>query len=57
MSEITRTAVAIPTVASSAWSFQQIWPGAVIAFGLAATAAWICLLGYGAVRLIRFAFS
>ena len=58
MSEITRTAVAIPTVASSTtWSFQQIWPGAVIAFGLAATAAWICLLGYGAVRLIGFAFS
>ena len=28
------------------------WPIAVIAFGLATTAAWICLLGYGALRLI-----
>ena len=37
-------------------SIHRIWPGAVIAFGLAATAAWMCLLGYGIVRIIGFAF-
>ena len=54
MNEITCTAVAISMVASSpAWSIQRLaW--AVIAFGLATTAAWICLSGYGALRLIEF---
>jgi hypothetical protein len=30
---------------------HQLWPEAVIAFGLGLTAGWIFLLGYGAVVL------
>ncbi|MFY9602829.1 MAG: hypothetical protein WBX05_18845 [Pseudolabrys sp.] len=33
----------------------RIWPGVVIAFGLALTAAWICLLGYALVKIIEMA--
>jgi hypothetical protein len=32
---------------------RQIWPTAVIAFGLGLTAAWICFLGYGLVKLVE----
>jgi hypothetical protein len=53
MSEITyETAPAVSN--SSAAAIPVII--AVIAFGLGLTAAWVCLLGYGVVRLIRFAF-
>jgi hypothetical protein len=31
----------------------QIWPTAVLAFGLGLTAAWICFLGYGLVKLVE----
>ena len=34
---------------------RRIWPQAVIAFGLVFTAAWICFLGYGIVKLIEMA--
>ena len=34
---------------------RRIWPQAVIVFGLGITAAWICLLGYGIVKLIEMA--
>ena len=34
---------------------HRIWPVAVIAFGLALTAAWMCLLGYGLVKIIEMA--
>ena len=33
----------------------RIWPSVVIAFGLALTGAWVCLLGYGLVRLVEAA--
>ena len=57
MNENTRTAVAMSMPASPpAWSILGIGL-AVIAFGLATTAAWICLLGYGALRLIEFEFA
>jgi hypothetical protein len=32
---------------------RRIWPTAVIAFGLGLTAAWICFLGYGLVKLVE----
>lgn len=34
---------------------HRIWPVAVIVFGLALTAAWMCLLGYALVKLIEMA--
>jgi hypothetical protein len=34
---------------------HRIWPVAVIGFGLALTAAWMCLLGYGLVKIIEMA--
>jgi hypothetical protein len=58
MSEITyETAPAVSNSSAAAIPvIDRIWPIAVIAFGLGLTAAWVCLLGYGVVRLIRFAF-
>jgi hypothetical protein len=35
---------------------HRVWPVAVIAFGIGLTAAWVCLLGYGVAKIIRFAF-
>ncbi len=46
------SAPAIPAATSSA---NRIWPVAVIGFGLALTAAWMCLLGYGLVKIIEMA--
>ena len=34
---------------------DRIWPSVVIAFGLALTGAWVCLLGYGLVLLVAAA--
>jgi len=34
---------------------HRIWPAAIIAFGLGLTVVWVCLLGYGLVRLVEFA--
>jgi hypothetical protein len=56
---ITATALA-PTVVSDTVPaadplFRRIRPLAIIGFGLALTAAWACLLGYGLVILIIFA--
>jgi hypothetical protein len=34
---------------------REIWPAAVITFGLSLTAAWVILLGYGLVRLVELA--
>ena len=34
---------------------HRIWPSVVIAFGLALTGAWVCLLGYGLVYLVAAA--
>ena len=31
---------------------HRIWPAAVVAVGLAVTAAWSCVLGYGLIVLI-----
>ena len=36
--------------------FDRIWPPAIIIFGLGLTAAWIALLGYELVSLIKIAF-
>jgi len=35
---------------------DRIWPGAVVAIGLGATAAWLCLLTYGLIRLLDITF-
>ena len=35
--------------------FRRIWPAAAIAFGLGLTAAWMCFLGYGLVKLVEIA--
>lgn len=34
---------------------QPIWPWAVLALAFISTAVWICLLGYGLVKLIEMA--
>jgi hypothetical protein len=36
---------------------HRIWPDAVIGFGFALTTYWICLLGYGFVKIIKLAIS
>jgi hypothetical protein len=33
----------------------NLWPVAVIAFGLGLTAAWMCFLGYEFVKLVELA--
>ena len=56
MSEITYEAAPTadkPSVPAATADVRQIWPKAVIAFGLGLTAAWICFLGYGLVKLIE----
>ena len=35
---------------------HRIWPPLIIAFGLGLSVAWACLLGYGLVKFIEFAF-
>ena len=34
---------------------REIWPVAVITFGLVITVGWVCLLGYGLIRLVQLA--
>ena len=36
-------------------SVSRNWSGAIIALGLVLTAAWVCCLGYGIVKLIEIA--
>ena len=33
--------------------YEAVWPATVIIFGLAVTAAWVMLLGYGVVKLVE----
>jgi len=33
--------------------FQRVWPPAIVILGSVLTLAWICLLGYGIVTLIK----
>ena len=35
--------------------FPRIWPAAVIALGFVLTVAWVALLGYGIISLVRIA--
>ena len=59
MSEITyesaptADAQSVPRTATHV--IHRIWPVVVIVFGLALTAAWMCLLGYALVKLIEMA--
>ena len=58
MSEITIAPTADPHLALALVSkpiIYPFWPKAVIGFGLALTAAWMCLLGYGLVKIIEMA--
>ena len=34
----------------------QIWPAAIILFGLALNVGWVALLGYGIVSILKLAF-
>ena len=34
---------------------REIWPAAAITFGLVLTVAWVCVLGYGLIELVRLA--
>ena len=47
------TAAAAP--ASPEPVIHQVWPWAVLALAFISTAVWICLLGYGLVKLIEMA--
>ena len=49
------TAAAQSTPRAATRVIHRIWPVAVIAFGLALTAAWMCLLGYALVKIIEMA--
>ena len=42
--------------ASKETLFQRFWPAAFVALALAVNVAWIALLGYGVVSLVKFAF-
>jgi hypothetical protein len=55
MSEVTKESGALAPNSQHARKLpvHQIWPTAVIAFGLGLTAAWICFLGYGLVKLVE----
>ena len=33
----------------------EIWPAAVITFGLILTVGWVCLLGWGVIMLLQLA--
>jgi len=50
------TPAATAAVADPIFHRHQIWPPAVIAFGMGLTVAWISLLGYGLVEFIGLAF-
>jgi hypothetical protein len=56
----TQTAVEVtadlPSASTARLLFYPIWPRALIAFGLALTSAWTCLLGYGLIKLVELAF-
>lgn len=45
---------AIPT-AENATLFHRIWPAAVVLFGFGLNAAWVALLGYGIVSILKLA--
>jgi hypothetical protein len=32
---------------------EPFWPAAIITFGLSLTAAWVILIGYALIRLLR----
>jgi hypothetical protein len=34
---------------------REVWPAAIITFGLVLTVGWVCLLGYGLVKLVQLA--
>ena len=34
---------------------QPLWPAVVVTLGLSLTAAWVCVLVYGIVRLVGLA--
>lgn len=56
---MTQTQTAIAPIASTTTNtspFHRIWPISVIILGLVLNAAWVALLGYGLLTLIRLAF-
>jgi hypothetical protein len=53
MSDVTQSKSAVtPHSEPQAEPIHQIWPKAMVGIGLGVTAAWMCFLGYGLVRLV-----
>jgi hypothetical protein len=52
MTEITHS-IEAPLASRSMRFLDRIWPVAVVAIGLMATAAWLCLLTYAFVSLLE----
>jgi hypothetical protein len=54
-----RTAIAsaatLPYNAPAQRVRREIWPAAVITFGLVLSFGWTCLLGYGLIKLVQLA--
>ena len=42
-----------PSAPAATPVIQRIWPIAVLVIGVELTAAWICFLGYGLVKLVQ----
>ena len=51
-----QTQTAIAPTAALGMLFHRIWPWAAIIFALGINVAWVALLGYGFVNIIKFAF-
>ena len=51
---VASTAV-LPTNSPAQRVRREIWPTAVISFGLVVTVGWVCLLGYWLIKLVRLA--
>jgi hypothetical protein len=51
-----QTQTAIAPTATLGMLFHRIWPWAAIIFALGVNVAWVALLGYGFVNIIKFAF-
>jgi len=54
MSQI-QTTIA-PPAASNTGFFHRFWPAGVIILGVILNAAWVVILAYGLLSLIRFLF-
>ena len=49
------SAEAVPSNPSAQIVRREIWPTAVIAFAVVLNVAWVCLLGYWLITIVRLA--